>query len=358
MRRIPLVALALAATAAPEAAFGQTPLGAAVAINSNTAGTQSAPDVALRSNGAGWVVWSTFGGAPGAPNVAIRNFDAAGNLGTEFVHNQHTDGDQREPQIEVSVSGYPAMAWKSVDQFGSSSDEDAIVRWAYDNNYQPEILGQASSTPDPDAVDVAIHSDESFVSVWREGTSIRAHRFSHLGDSLGDDELVATNVIATHFDVAALPYGRSVVVFNASGGDYGVYGRILAEDGTALGFPFPLSDAETSAQNEVSVAGSGTNGFVACWLDYAAMHVFARVFDAEGTPLTGDIQVTPTPLTVATRVRLGRGPDGGFVVAWTRRTRSRTRSISGCGSSVPRERRPVPRSWSKVWRARTCSASR
>jgi hypothetical protein len=147
----------------------------------------------------------------------------------------------------------------------------------------------------------------------------RRYRFSATGVSLGDDETVLPDALASQdFDVAALPGGWSVVVFLSSSGTFDAYGRLLQPDGTGFGFSFPLDESSANSRSQVQVDSDDAGNFVVSWFDTTTDHIFARVFAADATALTAPLQVTTSALTHFPLVRLGVGPEGGFVLSWTK----------------------------------------
>jgi hypothetical protein len=314
MQNLRVLCALLALTSAQASA--QLPLGSAVQVNQDNVNFQSRPQVAMAPDGSGWFVWSNFH----TSDVSVRSFNVAGSMAAEATLNTHLPNSQFTPKIDVNGSGDRAISWVSIDQFGASSDRDTIVRHSTGGSLGAEILGQADSVAEPDETDVAIHSDDSLIAVWREGGTLWAHRWASNSNSLGDDESVAFDANMMWFAVAARPSGGSVVVFEAPAVSHGVYARLLAADASGMGFPLPLSETDEFPGTEPDVDSDDLGAFVAVWVTPGFGHVYARQFRADGTALSGDIQVTTSENIYRYFPKVALGPDGSFVVGWSERT--------------------------------------
>jgi hypothetical protein len=109
--------------------------------------------------------------------------------------------------------------------------------------------------------------------------------------------------------------GNFVVAGTADDGDgYGIVARRFDASGAALGAEFVVNAATTGTQRFGDLAVADAGSFVVTWTD-ATTQLFARRFDATGAPLGGDFVVNATPVGVP---RVAVDPSGGFVVAWRR----------------------------------------
>lgn len=320
IRRTPL-RLAFAAALVAGAAVGQNPLplGAMFPVNSSTAANQSGPQIGMAPDGGFRVAWSSFVNQP--REIATRRFDAAGApTGSDVFLNTFTDGNQSSPSLAMNGSGDWVGAWISTDQFGPSSDADAIARFTTANGtiLQPEFLAQDDSVGDPVRVVVARHSDDSFVVIRLEDETVVAHRYGAAGASLGVDETVGFDTNIGSVDAAALPGGRSIVVFDTSSlPTTDIVGRFVESDGSGSGFPFPVDDDGAGADTGAHVAADAQGGFVVVWND-ADGDIVARRFRADGAPLGGILLVEAAAGQVTGAPDVAMADDGGFVVTWSR----------------------------------------
>lgn len=123
--------------------------------------------------------------------------------------------------------------------------------------------------------------------------------------------------------VAALSGGGFVVAWSSSGQDgdeLGVFAQLFDGAGNATGAEFQINITTALEQNDVTVTGLSGGGFVAAWesedQDGADEGVFARVFDAAGTALGGEIQVNSTTANSQDTQSIAALSGGGFVVVW------------------------------------------
>lgn len=120
--------------------------------------------------------------------------------------------------------------------------------------------------------------------------------------------------------VDMLPDGRYVVAWSSNGQDgdlWGVYARSY-DANNMPGSEIPVNMTTSASQNDAKVAVMPNGNFVVTWegFDVSQRGVFARVFLANGTPLTDEFQIN----TFTNEAQ--RGPDiamdinGNFVIVW------------------------------------------
>ena len=125
--------------------------------------------------------------------------------------------------------------------------------------------------------------------------------------------------------VAHLPDGRFVVVWQSSApsadGDGSVIrARLFNADGSPAGSEFLVNDVPAGEQISPEVAVLSDGRFVISWKNSASATatsngVSARIFDANGAPEGGSIQLT-TDVLFLSKVTLVATPDGGFAAVW------------------------------------------
>ena len=121
--------------------------------------------------------------------------------------------------------------------------------------------------------------------------------------------------------VAADGAGNYVAVWNSDGqdgGGWGVYGRRFDADGNPLGPEFLINETTAGNQSEPSVAAADGGRFVVAWAtdQTGDLDVFARAFNADGTPGTGEFRVSETTGNVQEHAAVAADADGDFVVVW------------------------------------------
>ncbi|WP_374307439.1 calcium-binding protein [Dongia sp.] len=178
---------------------------------------------------------------------------------------------------------------------------------------------------------VATNADGSFIVTWNSsgvdgvGDGIRAQRFNSQGQP--DGAVFQVNTITADYQIlpiaTVLANGTVLIAWQsgAVASQYDVKGQLYAANGQALGAEFSLSSVAGANEGTVSISAMSNGGFVATWFalesqNGSAQDVYARVFDAAGTPVgaafkvntnTGDYQWNPVVTVLA---------DDSFVVTW------------------------------------------
>jgi hypothetical protein len=258
------------------------PDGAAVGVefrvNTTVTGYQYARDVAMHPDGSFVVVWDAQNGDGSGTAVMGRRYDAAGVArGGEFRVNTFVAGDQYRGRIALAPGGAFTVVWGSVGQDGS-------------------------------------------------GYGIFGQRFDPTGARAGAEFRVNGATAADQYEpnLAAAPDGRFVVAWSGAGADgsgSGIVARRFAANGTPLGGDFAVNTYTTGDQGFPAVALADDGRFTAVWtnftpVDGSLFSVFARTFDAAGTPQSGEIQVNTYTTGQQSRPVVGADGSGNFFVSW------------------------------------------
>lgn len=152
--------------------------------------------------------------------------------------------------------------------------------------------------------------------------------FAAVGDPSGSEFQVNTYTLADQQNpsVAMNAAGGFVVVWESSvqgaNDTSGIYAQRYDAAGAAQGGEFQVN-AITSADEQLpKVAMNAAGNFAVVWesIDQDGnLHIYARCFSADGTPLGGDIEVTGTAIstsTLTTKPSVAIESSGNFVVAW------------------------------------------
>jgi hypothetical protein len=212
-------------------------------ISQNTTGVWY-PSVAALSNGNAFVVWRSdktgtndIYGRVAAPNgTALTN---------EFLINQITTGDQDYPSV-VSLS-----------------NGNAFVVWWGDKTGTNDIYGRVLAP---------------------NGTAL-TNEFTINQNTAGTQEWAS---------VATLSNGNVFVVWEGyQTGDYDIYGRMMAPNGTALSSEFRINQDRTEMQVYPRVAAlSNDNAFVVWHGDQTGTNdIYGRVMAPNGTALTNEVVI-------------------------------------------------------------------
>jgi hypothetical protein len=176
-----------------------TAQGVVFAVNTFTAGSQYAPQLAMRGSGAGFVVvWTSLAQDGSGAGVFAQRFDEVNQrLGAEFRVNTTTAGSQYAPSLAMAADNRFTVAWTSVGQDGSA---EGVVARRFDAN--ASALGAEflvnQYTPGPQgAPSLSADQAGNFVVEWygtsaQGAGSLSARRFAASGTPRGGDFPVAT----------------------------------------------------------------------------------------------------------------------------------------------------------------------
>ena len=183
-----------------------------------------------------------------------------------------------------------------------------------------------------------------FVVSWSDGSvtggdlsswAVRAQMFNADGTKSGPEFLVNSTTFENQSDpqITVLEGGGFVVSWtdvSASGADtsgYAVRTQRFNPDGTPAGAEFLVNTTIGGNQHESSITALSDGGFVVSWTDesltgadISGQAVRARVFNADGTPVGGDLLVNTAALFNQYESSVTALEGGGFVVSWTDRS--------------------------------------
>lgn len=247
---------------------------AEVQVNVRPAGDQKNAAVATRAAGGSIIVWASYYSTSGRSyDILAHRLDSQGGcLGDEFLVNVATPGNQNEPAVALDDQGRFAVVWQGpgLDQ------EDVFLR-----------LFQADGTA---------RTGELLVNVETSGRQLYPRV------ALGG---AGTLVVAWESRAQT-----------AAGGKTAVYAQRFDPNGVALG-GLIVVDTGTYDARDPQVAADANGRFAVTWMRDRTIHpILARLFDAEGVPLTAPFQVNTTSIASVTRPSIAMSLRGSFIVAW------------------------------------------
>ncbi len=143
----------------------------------------------------------------------------------------------------------------------------------------------------------------------------------------GDTQESSARNRGSHRAVAMADIGDYVVVWssdNQDGSRWGVYGQRFDKNGIAQGSEFLINQTTSDQQLWATVATDDSGNFVAVWSSEgqdgdnpAESNVYARRYDAFGSPLSGEFLVnTTTTNGDQYNASIAMDADGDFVIVW------------------------------------------
>jgi hypothetical protein len=258
-------------------------------------------------------------------------------IGSEFVVNLETEGDQYHPTITTDAAGNFVIAW--TDQFGDASGRGIRARrfdglgvplgidfpvnsFAPGQQFQPEL---------------ASNEYGDFVAVWTNelpnqapflgrGADISSRHFSRDGsyatptDTLNVNAFTAGN--QSNAQIAMNRQGNYVVVWENNQLDqtntYGIYAQMFSANGSPISGNIPIDTSLDPLQNDPVVAIYEDGSFVVAWEErnLSGYEIHARRYGTNGNPLRSPFRVNANSQTGTYNPAIARTPDGGFLVAW------------------------------------------
>ena len=256
----------------------------------------------------------------------------------DFQVNTTSAGDQSFPATAMAPDGRFVIVWQSETSPGDDASGLSILGRLFGRDGEPvsdEFQVNTLTDGNQCYPAVAMADDGSFVVTWDSlssygdddsNYSIQARRFSASGTPLGLEFQVNDLIFGTQGrpEIAIGADKRFVIVWEgqtAQDRTGSVQGRAFAADGTFLTGELDLNTETESLQFEVDVAVAPSGDWLAVWTTFDPTNgqradIGARFVDRLGTPDPVEFRVNSS-----TGVRQGlpavdAGPSGDFVVVW------------------------------------------
>ncbi len=245
------------------------------------------------------------------------------------VNTATTDGQTR-PVVGLDGTGNAVVAWDSYGQDGSGWGVYAQRLGPAGQLVGGEMRLNTTTNLDQRDVALAVAADGSFVAAWastgQDGSNagVYARRFAADGTPLTAELAVNLTTQGNQREpaVALEPGGRFLVAWqstNQDGSGEGVYARAYDAGGTPTSAEIAVNTTTANDQKLPAVAGSAA-GFVVAWesvgQDGGGSGIYARRFDPAGTAQGGEGLVNTRTAGNQERPATARAADGTFVVAW------------------------------------------
>ncbi len=323
------------------------PAGEQAQINTYTASTQFAPDVAADDDGDFVVVWQSFGSSGSDLSwysIQGQRYSSSGQLsGSEFQVNGYTTGWQIRPAVAMDADGDFVVVWQSAGSYGSdvgsysiqgqrfSANGDAAGGQFQVNTYT--TLGQVLP-------DVAMNADGDFVVVWQSygsstdplDSSVQGRLFN--ADGTPGSPQAQVNTYTTGHQkrpaVGADREGNFVVVWDSVGSPgtdsegLSIQGRVYASNGVPAPSQIQVNTYTTGHQRFPRVAVDADGDFLVTWQgdgssgnDDQPPSIQGRFYGSDALPHGDDFQINSYTTSFQTLPDVAFDEDGDFVVVWT-----------------------------------------
>ena len=310
--------------------------------NETTAGNQILPNVQGLANGNFVTVWASLDAQDGDYSGIFAKIYApdGSSVTAEFQVNSYSISDQLNPSVTSLANGDFVITWTSGGQDG---DNWGIFgqRFAVDGTpVGGEFIVNTETEGSQLNPSVTALADGGFLITWQSdsslqdgsGAGIYAQRFDASGSPAGGEFIVNTTLANNQvLPVAAgLADGGYVVAWQSEGSQdgwgLGIFAQRYDASGTPVGGEFQVNSFNIADQSEASITALAGGGFVITWqssgYDWAPNQdadnwgIYARIYDANGTPVTGEILVNTTTADQQVTPSVTSLPDGGYFVTW------------------------------------------
>ena len=238
-------------------------VGSEFRVNTGTS-SASAPSIAMDESGDFVVVWEDSHDLDGL-GIFGQRFDASGaKVGSVFLVNTHTTGDQRFPHVAMGKHGDFVVVWE--DDSGEDGDKYGVFGQRFDTSGEKvgsEFQVNTYTTGYQYGATVAMDSRGGFVVVWYNGDlhtvpgGIAGQKFDRTGAKIGSEFAVNTST-------TGLVYPSSQAVSSGGTDAYVVTWAHLGTDGDGRAvvrtrtdpLPAPMRvDAHSSSETASDVNG-------------------------------------------------------------------------------------------------------
>ncbi len=206
--------------------------------NTNTTGDQGTPDVAMDHDGDAIVVWRSEGQDGDLGGIFGQMISANGSIvGSEFVVNSQTIGDQSQPAVAMDSDGDFVVVWTSNGSDGSGRGICAQLYSSSGMMIGSQFQVNSNSTGNQSLPSVSMSFAGDFVITWSSegqdggGYAIAAQRYLADGSPLGDEFIVNAYLTSdqTRPSVSVNSVGDFIAVWESHGQDgsgSGIYGQL------------------------------------------------------------------------------------------------------------------------------------
>jgi len=312
--------------------------GAEFQVSTYTTSAQSAPSIAMDSQGDFVITWQSLDQDGSEWGIYAQSYNVLGEvMGTEFQVNTYTSGDQDGffgPSIAMDVDGDFVIAWRSRGQDGSSF---GIFAQRYSPPSPPTPVGtefqvNTYATSYQSLPSIAMDNNGDFVIAWQgvgnNGFAIYAQRYAANGSPQENEFQVNADTnkgqTVTVPSTAMDSDGDFVItwelVTNVPG--YGIYAQRYNAAGEAQGSEFQVNTNTTSGQSlpAPSIAMDNNGDFVIAWhsqQDGSSYGIYAQRYNASGVAQGSEFQVNSYTTSYQMTPSIAMDNDGDFVITWS-----------------------------------------
>jgi hypothetical protein len=301
-------------------------------VNTNKAGQQSTPAIAMDALGRFVVVWADDPDANGVFQIRGRGFNADGTERiAEFTVNSAAAGQQRHPAIAMAPDGRFVVAWEddsdgdgNAQIFVRGFDAGGVQSFA-DESVHTDVLGKRERPA------VGMDANANFIVAWRDDSdsngSYQIHARGFNASGTQKFARITVNSVATGQQrnpaIGVDKDGAFVVAWEddpQSDGNYQVFARGFTAQGTQRFADFKVHGSTAGQHVAIALAMEPQGTFAIAWQDDAdgngMYQVKARRFHADGTELSAEANLNTVASGQQRNPHLGLNATGTMVAIW------------------------------------------
>lgn len=278
-------------------------------VNTFTPGNQFDPAVAIAPDGSFVVVWTSRGQNGGnTDDVFGQRFNADGTpTGPEFQVNVTTDGSQRDAEIAMDAQGNFTVVWEGQ----GVGDRNGVFVRRFDR--QGNVLGASPGLPGNQAVVEEVENVAEEVLGNVLGNIIPGLPRNPIPDAAPDASDIVTNLqgelrvndtLEAPQDEPAIAMdnrGNFVVTWQSGSGDADIFARTFDAAGSPRSSEFRIHAENLETQKDPAVAMNGQGDILFAWSSMGqeanttqdSYGIFARRYTMAG-PVGPEFQVNAT----------------------------------------------------------------
>ncbi|MGL4316710.1 MAG: beta strand repeat-containing protein [Pseudomonas sp.] len=265
--------------------------GGAIRVNTTTTDTQSSSTLTILSDG-GWLVAWEGNGSGDSYGIFGQRYNAAGKpIGSEFLINTTTLGQQSAPSVATLDDGGWLVSWESKEQDGSYG----IFTQRYDPRGTPagtETIVRTISSDTPPASTVTALSDGGWLVTWEDDRVVDACniymlRYDASGNAIDEEVRVnTTTALRGTPTTTALSDGGWLVTWSNGPYTENIFIQHYNATGNLIGGETQINKSPIDPQQS-PVTALPDGGWVMLWKgmgNYYSNGIYAQCYDASGNP--------------------------------------------------------------------------
>ena len=308
-------------------------VGSEIQVTTTTLGGQAGPAVAMDADGDFVVTWQSYEQDGSGWGIYAQRFNAAGvTLGSEFQVNTNTAGQQESPSVAMAADGQFVISWRLHQGFGIAAQRYSATGDAIGNEFRVNTTGGTQNSPA-----VAMDADGDFIVTWQStftsqspnqdtsGYGVYFQRYDASGTAVGGQRR-ANSWLQDHQinpAVAMAENGSFVITWISNNQDrsgLGIYAQRYDAAGGRIGDEFRVNTTTTGDQRNPAVAMGADGDFVITWdsanQDGSGFGVYAQRYTATGVAIGGEVRVNAYTPGNQQLPAVAMDADGDVTVVW------------------------------------------